>query len=353
MIVGAGIIGAAAAHALQARGARVIVLDSGGVTATASSFGWINASFHHDAAHFRLRRAGIDAWERLGKTLALPLDWQGTLCWEQTGAAFDAQRDALGAMGYEVREIDRAAFAALEPHVAEPPERALHFMREAAADSPAVAEALLAAACAAGARRLRGLSAGHLIEKEGRIRGVQTQAGALHADHVLIAAGTGSAALMAQVGVPLPMLRRPALVLRSRPLPRILHHILVTDFGELRQLPDGTLLMPAAVNHQGDTSEDITQNLEATAQEVLARVTALLRGVTPEWQEIALAFRPVPQDGLPVIGAVREGLHVACMHSGITLAALAGEMVGQEMMEGVSNTSAALLAAYRPGRFTF
>jgi glycine/D-amino acid oxidase-like deaminating enzyme len=110
--------------------------------------------------------------------------------------------------------------------------------------------------------------------------------------------------------------------------------------------------MPAAVDHQGDTAQSVGDNLEGTAEQVMARLRVLLPDLPLEWEELTLAHRPVPQDGLPVIGAVREGLHVACMHSGITLGALAGEMVAQEMLEGVTNSSAALLAPYRPDRFS-
>ncbi|WP_298861325.1 FAD-dependent oxidoreductase [uncultured Sulfitobacter sp.] len=351
VIIGAGIIGASAAYALQKAGARVTIVDAGGETATASSFGWINASFHHDAAHFRLREEGLAAWKRLGSKLDLPVSWRGTLCWEETGEALTAQHDQLCALGYAVREIDQAEFTSLEPHIAEPPVRALHFAAEASVDSIVATNALLDAAASLGAQRLRGLKVEEIMETKGRFAGIRTQAGITLADHVLIAAGTGTAALMTQAGVPMSMLRRPALVLRTRPVPPVLRHVLVSQFGELRQLGDGTLLMPAAVDHQGDSSETVTDSLEDTADQVLIRLRSLLPHLTLDWQELTLAFRPVPQDELPVIGAVAKGLHVACMHSGITLGALAGELVAQEMLEGVTNQSGALLAAYRPSRF--
>ena len=350
IVIGAGIIGASAAYALQSAGAQVRVLDAGGETATDASFGWINASFHHDAAHFRLRSEGIAAWRRLSAQMSVPLTWQGTLCWEETGAAFDAQREALQGLGYGVQEIDRAAFAKLEPHIATPPERALQFTGEAAADSGQVARSLLAGAIKHGVQHLRGFRVDGFLEDAGRITGVCTTAGTLTADHVLIAAGTGSAALMQMAGTPMPMVHRPALVVRTRPVRPVLAHILVSEFGELRQLADGSLLMPAAVSHQADASDSVPDDPQEVAAQVLSRLSSLLPDLDLDWAELTLAHRPVPQDGLPVIGAVRDGLHVACMHSGITLAAIAGEMVAQEMLRGVSNASAALLEPYRPAR---
>ena len=353
IVIGAGILGASAAYFLQRGGARVLVVDAGGDTATAASFGWINASFHHDEAHFRLRAAGIEAWRRLSRDLSLPLRWDGALCWEEeAGPALEAQHAHLTALGYDVARIDRAAFERLEPQIATPPAQSLHFTREGATDSAATAGLLLAAAVDAGARRMRGLRIEGFAQTGGRITGVRTQAGLSTADQVLIAAGTGSAALMAQAGAALPMLRRPGLMLRTRPVPPVLSHILVSRHGELRQLPDGTLLMPAAIDHQADTSEHLRDPLEQTAAQVLARLRRMLPQIPLDWQEVSLALRPVPRDGLPVIGAVQAGLHVACMHSGVTLGALAGEMVAQEMLEGVTNRTGALLAPYRPQRFS-
>ena len=58
----------------------------------------------------------------------------------------------------------------------------------------------------------------------------------------------------------------------------------------------------------------------------------------------------MPEDGLPVIGEVGpKGLHVAVMHSGVTLAAITGEAVSAEIMEQGGYDG--LLAPYRPQRF--
>ena len=69
-----------------------------------------------------------------------------------------------------------------------------------------------------------------------------------------------------------------------------------------------------------------------------------------EQERIAIANRPMPGDGRPVIGrAGPEGLHLAVMHSGVTLAALAGEAVADLVRGG--DRFDGLLAPYDPGRF--
>ena len=352
-IVGGGIIGAAIAYRLAGAGsgAEVTVLDSGAARATDASFGWINASFHQDAQHFRLRRAGMAAWERLTSELGLPVAQSGCLCWETEGAAFDAQHAALRALGYPVEEIGADTFAALEPAVARPPARCLKFPTEAAADSPRVARALLAGAEARGMRRVSGVRVTGFDHRGGQLRAVMTDAGAVPADAVVVAAGTGSAALMGQLDVPLPMLHRPALVLRTRPVAPVLSHILVSKIGELRQLPDGSLLMPTAIGHQGDASEALSHSAPEAAELALARLRGLLPSLDLDWAEVTLAQRPVPGDGLPAVGPVSPGVYLATMHSGITLAALMGELVAREVLTGESNATAHWLNSYRPQRF--
>ncbi|MEL7252948.1 MAG: FAD-dependent oxidoreductase [Pseudomonadota bacterium] len=348
IIVGAGIIGAAVAYRLSRAGARVTVLDAGHAGATAASFGWINASYFLNEDHYRLRVEGIAAWHRLERDVDLPITWCGSLCWEE-GRLKDRQ-EALRALGYEVDLIDRAAFTAKEPHVSHPPEAALHLPQEGIAEPGAVAATMLAAAQEAGARVMRGVEVTGFERDAERVTGVTTGAGSLMADQVLMAAGVGCGRLMAMLGHDLPMLHRPALVIKTAPVARILNHVLVSDLGELRQLPCGALVMPVAPGHQGDDSEDVG-DIEAEAEAALARLQTMLPDVPLRLAEVMLAARPMPGDGLPAVGPVAEGAYLAVMHSGITLGAIMGELIGDELLQGETNHSRAWLAPYRPGRF--
>ncbi|WP_298969762.1 FAD-binding oxidoreductase [uncultured Roseobacter sp.] len=355
IIVGAGIIGALTAFRLAERGAEVTVIDAGQPAGAASgaSFGWTNASFHADQDHFNLRLAAIAAHRRLGADLQSDaIRWPGCLCWEAQGDAFDEQHKALKALGYAVSEVSAQAFAELEPSVVAP-SRALHFADEGAVDLAQLASEALQAGARHGVRVLAGLSVTALQETSGRIAGVQTLAGVLTADRVIVAAGVATEQLMAEVGAPVPMLRRPGLMVRSEPLPPLLNHILVSPEQELRQTPQGHLLAPTSAWHQGDNSDTVPEPLDALANRTMARVQEMI-GRQVAWDQVTLAFRPVPQDGLPVIGACGPaGLYVTVMHSGATLAPLVAELAAAEVMESaLSNTQLALLSPYRPARFT-
>ena len=59
----------------------------------------------------------------------------------------------------------------------------------------------------------------------------------------------------------------------------------------------------------------------------------------------------MPKDGMPVVGHVTglDGLYLAVMHSGITLAPIIGRMTAEEVQDGVTFD---VLAPYRLDRFT-
>jgi glycine/D-amino acid oxidase-like deaminating enzyme len=355
IVVGAGIIGALTAYRLALQGAEVVVIDAGEPASGASSasFGWINASFYLDESHFALRAAAIDAHRRLHETLRTGATlWQGCLCWEDTGAAFDERYRALKALGYDVREVDAKTFSQLEPEV-KAPERALYFAQEGATDLALLTRDALVAAADLGARLVTGLRVTALELRTECVAGIKWAGGTIAADSVVLATGTATEGLLGSLGLTMPMLDRPGLILRSAPLPPLLSHILVSPEQELRQEPSGRLLAPLAAAHQQDDTEEISENPVQLADRASARISAMI-GRSVAWERVSLAYRPVPGDGLPVVGSCGpSGLYVSTMHSGATLAPLVAEIAAREVLgQGLSNAQASLIAPYRPQRFT-
>ena len=334
IIVGAGIIGAALAYQLARAGRTVTVIGGGHATATGSSFGWINASFFLDEDHHRLRAEGIAAWQRLADVVGEQVQWSGCLCWDMPPDALAATHARLGDLGYPTQLLDAAEVARKEPALRDMPQAALLFPSEGAAMSGDVPARLLAAAQAQGARLIRDVQVQRVVQMDDGSAGVETPVGVLMADQVVIAAGTGSQRLAETVGGQVPLVHRPAYILRSQPVAPILRHILASPIGEIRQEPNGQLLMPAAVNHQGDTSDRLTDDPVTVADAAMGRLRHLVAGIDSlDWAEVAYAERPVPADGKPIVGRIAAGVYTACLHSGITLGPIVAVLI-----VGVSRT---------------
>ena len=64
-------------------------------------------------------------------------------------------------------------------------------------------------------------------------------------------------------------------------------------------------------------------------------------------EEVIIGWRPLPLDGLPVIGSVprKRAAYVAIMHSGVSLAPHVGDVVAREIMTGQSVPRAEGLSA--------
>lgn len=324
LILGAGLLGASLAYRLTRSGCAVTVVEAATPASGASgaSFGWINASFYLNPAHHHLRAAAIAAHHRLTTDLGSPKPhWSGTLWFESQGEALTRLLANLTALAYPVSLVPNPA--ALEPALLTATPQALHFPSEGATDAAVLTRALLGAS---GAALLPHTLVTTLLTQNGRVTGATTASGPILADHTILATGTGTPALLQTIGLDLPMLLRPGLILRTNPVPFRLNHILVTPHQEIRQLPDGSLLTPCAANHQADPSETVPYTaLETT----LAHLTSLFGPVTPA--ESRLAYRPVPANGLPVLGQTAPGLSLAVMHSGVTLAPLAAEALTAEL----------------------
>ncbi len=351
IIIGAGLLGAALAYTLARAGARVTVLEAGlqaASQASGRSFGWINGSFYLNAAHHHLRVAGMAAHHRLARDLEAGLwQWPGCLWWEDA-AGLDQMAGALGALGYEAREVSGAEVAVMEPAIAMLPERALYFPQEGCVDAAALTRALLRGAVAAGAEVLFGWPVTGLVQRGDCVCGVRTVGGEMACDQVIVAAGTGAAALLAGVGFDLPMLSRPGLILTTQPVAPILHHILALPGQDVRQDASGRMIAPLAAHHQADGAETAPADPQARVAVALAALNGLFKGADLVAEEVALAFRPVPRDGLPAVGPVLPGLWLAVMHSGVTLAPVVAECLAAEVLGGQADP---MLAAFRPVRF--
>lgn len=349
LIIGAGIIGASIAWHLARAGARVTVLDAGapGGAATRNSWAWINASWGNPEPYFRLRLRSMAAWRRLEKDVpAIKVNWAGGLLWDLPQDELEAYAREHGAWGYGIRRVDRAEAARIEPQLRNPPDLALHVAEEGSVEPLPAAEALLAAAIGLGAEIVAPREVLALRERNGRVTAVETSAGALEADEVVVAAGAGTAKLTAGLDFAPPLDAPPGLLISSRPHARLLNGLVMSPCLHVRQTATGCLLAGADFggSDPGGEAERAARDLFETMRGMLKDGNAL------EYSHHTVGFRPMPGDGYPIIGRVPtvDGLYLAVMHSGITLAPVVGMFAAEEILDGRRDP---LLKPYGPERF--
>ena len=337
VVIGAGIVGASLAYHLARKGANVTVVDAGEVASgvTATSFAWLNTT--HDAPDpiAVLRSAAIDAYHRLEQELpAVKIRWTGALCY---GANIQPGADS---------RITRQRIQALEPQLKKPPEHAQFRAEEGALDAVHTTHALMDGAQAHGARLMTHTRVLGFRMQGSQLTGVETNLGAIDADVMVLAAGTGISALTKLLGVPLPIEASPAIFIRYSAPPGIVRTLISNPAMEVREGVEGTWL--AAEDYLGDAPEN---QPAVIARRTAQAIADALEGVTfIEPQLACVGLRPIPADGIPIIGDLPgiSRVYVCAMHPGVTLAAIVGRLASEEI---VDDRACPVLAPCRPERF--
>ena len=176
-----------------------------------------------------------------------------------------------------------------------------------------------------------------------RLRRVVTDRDTLRCDAAIIAAGVWSQEIAALAGIVLDVrpVRGQILVTESAPVTCPL------PMSWVRQEREGRFFM-------GTTFEEVGFDSSTTAEAAqdIARRSA---SIVPQTQDLKVVrhfagLRPMPRDGLPVLGEVRAlpGLYLAVSHSGITLSPLHGKVLSDLIVDGQTSEA---IAPYDPARF--
>jgi len=357
LVVGAGVIGLAAARELVRRGlsVRVVTRDAPGAGASAASAGMLE--MHHP---FPMPPA-LAAFCRMSGTM-YP-EWASGL---RTETGVDPGRDECGTVALardaaELKDLEAQAAAfpetrlmsraeewrALEPKLPGSLAGALWLPDDHHLDPRRLCEALLVSLERSGAEVVRGATVRSLMVRDGRVEGAETDAGQMRAGTTVLAAGAWTGGI---AGLPEPIPVRPRkgqlLVLAMPDPPR---RVLLA--GGIYFVPrplDGRLLL-------GATMEDVGFDVTPTA----GAVADLLGGGTPvfpplagaRFVEVRVGLRPGAADDLPVIGRSRlPGLVYAAGHfrKGILLAPGTARLVGSLV---AGETPAHPLEPFAPGRW--
>lgn len=359
-IIGAGVIGCAAAYELTRRGAEVVLLDmrQPGGGATQASAGMLTPHLEGEsAALLQLGIAGLARYDEFVRDLRavsgrdVEYRREGTVEVALTEAEVEALRGRAArydAMGVAHRFVEGPEAHALDPSLPSAVRGALVVPEHGYVGVRSFAAALLATAERAGARVAIGARV-ERITTEGAVTRVHTDRETVDADVVVVAAGSwfGQVPVDGVTSEAVRPVRGQLLQLSMSHPPT--SRVLWSRSCYLVPWTDGTLLV-------GATVEDVGFDEHATAAGVsglLGAAFGLLPSTrTARFDGVRVGLRPATRDHLPIIGrsAVAPGVVYATGHyrSGILLAPLTAEMVADLVLDGQESPH---LEHTRPGRF--
>lgn len=360
VVIGSGIAGASAAYHLARRGADVVVVDAERAgAATAAGAGIVSPWATSDEEHFRLAGAAAGYYPDLVEALAAdtpePTSYEvvgGLVASRDPGelrpihrvvSARAAEHPAAGEVALLDPERARALFPPLAPGLS-----AVHVGGGARVDGRQVRASLLDAARRRGAVLHTGTA-----ELSGA--GVRVDGERLPADVVVVAAGAWSGALLAPLGVDIPVTPQRGQIthLRVEPGQDTASWPVVSPLGGSHYLlafPDARVVVGAT----RETGAGFDHRVTAAGQlEVLEQALAVAPGLRDATLlETRVGFRPATPDGRAVLGALPGHPHVVLATgfgpSGLTLAPFAGSLVADVVL---GETPQADLEPYRPDRF--
>jgi D-hydroxyproline dehydrogenase subunit beta len=347
-VVGAGIVGAATAWELHARGVDVALLDRGEVSCGTTGLGEGNVLCcdTDPGPELALTVAGMDVYgeleERLGEVARIRR--KGALIVHRDPATWAAEPERVRRLGVEARLVEGDEVRAMEPELTGAVEGASFFPGDLQCAPRAIARAL--------ARELPRVHTGteaHGVELAGgRVTALRTSAGALPCAAVVIAAGAWSRAPAEAAGAVLPLEPRKGQLVRLRAAARderfIRHKVVeagylasVTSAAAGLQVTtvvettwEGDVLVGSSRERRGfDLSVD-----DAVSDAMLARAAELVPGLRGLPVDAAWAgLRPWLPDHLPAIGPVGAvgGLWLNTGHegAGVALGPVSGRLLAQ------------------------
>ena len=333
VVIGAGLVGGAVAYGLARAGQRVAVLDEEDATYRASrgNFGlvWVQGKGVGLPEYALWSRASSERWFALAEALsddcglapyyARPGGVIAALSEEEISdldSMLAGLRKSVGNAGYEYEILDAARVRELLPACGPEVAGGAYTPYDGAANPLKLMRALHASLAALGAHYLTGARADDIRSLDGGGFAVQTARETIAGEKVVIAAGHGSKALGAMVGLDAPVHpEHGQIIVTERTVPWLGHPTL-----GVRQTDEGSLLLGASQEERGfDTSV-----LARTSRDIAHRAVrvfpclAALR-VVRTWG----ALRVMTPDGFPIYdqSKTHPGAFVFTCHSGVTLAA--------------------------------
>lgn len=342
IIIGGGIIGMLSSYQLARAGQDVLLLEAG---ATGTEASWAGGGivsplypWRYSEAITALAHWSQDFYPQLGESLLAqtgidPEVYQTGLYWLD----LHDEAEALAWAEQHNRPLARVPMdevRAAVPSLGEGFSRAVYMQGVANVRNPRLLQALRAALQQMdNVQVLENHKVEGFVRAGGRIVGVQTAQGELHADQVVVAAGAWSGDLLATLGLELPVKPMKGQMILFKCSEDFLPSMVLAKRRYAIPRKDGHILVGSTLEDVGfdkTPTEDALQSLRKTAIELLPALADA--EVVKHWA----GLRPGSPDGVPFIGPVAgfEGLWLNCGHfrNGLVLAPASCQLLADLML---------------------
>jgi glycine oxidase len=365
VVIGGGIIGLSIARALCLRGVRQVTLIERarlGAEASHAAAGMLapQAEAMSADAFFELARASRDLYPAFASALReetgtdIELERTGTLYLaftEKDEAEIEHRYNWQQRAGLCVEKLSADEARQLEPAISKGVRGALRFPLDVQVENRRLVAALSNSVEKHGVRLLTETHVKSLITERGRIAGIETSRGAIHAPVIVVAAGAWTSFINSSGNASPPVSIEPVRgqMLCFETNPRLARHVIYSPRGYLVPRLDGRLLAGSTTEHAGFEKRVTGAGINAITSHALE--------IAPDVGNLPLldswsGLRPRAEDEWPIMGACAEtqGLFYATGHyrNGILLAPLTGELLAEQITTG---KLAPLMVAFSPERF--
>ncbi|UKS26886.1 FAD-binding oxidoreductase [Paenibacillus sp. HWE-109] len=327
VVIGAGIVGASMAYNLSKRNQDVTVIECNSTAAcevTGKSFAWINSSGRVSKKFRHLYDATLAEYHSLEKDLPdLKVNWNGALTW---GVPTNVEKS-------HIQKLNRKQIIELEPNLKEYPEEAGFAYGEGAVDPVLTTKLLLKKAEENGANILFDTKVTQIKKESSNVVGVYTSIGFIESDIIVLATGANLPELCKPLGFDVPVAPSPSIIIRMKSKEKLIHTLISNSKFEARQLTNDIII--AAEDYIDESEENGPETIGKRAFETLRH--HLNGGENLELESIKVGWRPMPEDGYPIVGFHEQigGLYLSVMHSAITLAPIVSRLAANEIIDDV------------------
>ncbi len=369
VVIGGGIVGAAATYELAKLGARPLLLEAEQLAygATGRNLGYVWVHTRRPGPELELVMATRRRLPELADELGAEFDLRcnGGLIYFFTDEQRAVMREFVQqrqADGVDVSLLDGAQAREMVPMLPESVLGASYCALDAQVDPAQYVRAFGAAAVRAGAEVREGVRVERLLVDGNRVTGVATGDGVIHADRIVVAAGGWAGDLCRDIGIEIHVQSMRLQVVRTEPMPPRLEHLLYgpsaikqyTIFQDLPSFRAGSFVTDAERRHGLDLLESACQRPDGSYllgcamdypgfrwHPSLAGIALVAEGLADSLPELRAAsfaaawagVLPFTADNLPVIdrpsgldGVVIAAGHVFGNGAGPTTGRLVAEM---------------------------